>query len=126
MNLLLDTNIVLRAMSEPESLSLQAKEEIEKALTLFVSAASIWEISIKAALGKLSVNIDRLMMHLKQLKVQELPVSWEHASYVRNLPPIHRDPFDRILVAQALSAPMRLLTSDQLLTQYSELVTAVN
>jgi PIN domain nuclease of toxin-antitoxin system len=60
------------------------------------------------------------------MKIQELPVSWEHASSVRNLPAIHRDPFDRILVAQALAEPMRLLTSDELLRQYSELVIAIN
>ncbi|CCD30194.1 PilT protein domain protein [Candidatus Glomeribacter gigasporarum BEG34] len=126
MNLLLDTNILLRAMNEPENLPSQAREEIKKALTIYVSAASIWEISIKTALGKLNVNIDRLVTNLRQMKVQELPVSWEHASYIRNLPPIHRDPFDRILVAQALSEPMRLLTSDHLLTQYSELVIAIN
>lgn len=125
MRLLPDTNILIRALSKPENLPDRATEKIRKALTIYVSSASIWEISIKVALAKLDVNIDQLLTNLKQMRVQQLQVSWEHARYVHSLSPIHRDPFDRLLVAQAMSEPMQLLTSDQFLTQYSELIVAI-
>jgi PIN domain nuclease of toxin-antitoxin system len=125
MRLLLDTHLVLWAMQDSPSLSADAREWINKADAVYVSAASLWEISIKATLGRLHVDSEHLEHQLGAAGFIQLPVTWSHASMLRNLPPLHRDPFDRMLVAQALSEPLRLLTHDAALTGYSDLVTLV-
>lgn len=125
MRLLLDTHVVLWAMQDSRSLSVTARSHLRKAEAVFVSAASLWEISIKADLGKLDVNVAHLEEMLAEAGFQQLPVSWSHALKLRSLPPLHRDPFDRMLVAQALCEPLRLLTHDETLTRYTDLVTLV-
>jgi PIN domain nuclease of toxin-antitoxin system len=125
MNLLLDTNIVLWAMSGHPRLSKTAKREIERATAVFVSAATIWEIGIKTALGKLEVDMDELLPKLAEAGFQQLAVTWEHARAVQDLPHHHHDPFDRMLVAQAITEPLRMLTHDGALARYSELVVVV-
>ena len=90
---------------------------------VYVSAASIWEISIKTALGKLSANPREVLDALEPAGFELLAVTGVHAARVFELPPIHRDPFDRLLVAQALSEPMILLTSDEGLRDYGSLIT---
>jgi len=125
MRLLLDTHLLLWVMTDDPALSARARAEIAGAEAVYVSAASVWEISIKAALGKLTVDETDLIAKLGQAGFQRLPVTWEHAAAVRTLPAIHRDPFDRLLIAQAISEPLRLLTHDRDLTGYSELVLAV-
>jgi PIN domain nuclease of toxin-antitoxin system len=95
------------------------------AATVFVSAASIWEISIKSALGKLDVDVGKLVINLEQAGFRELPVTALHAAAVRDLPDIHRDPFDRLLVAQAMTEPLRLLTADENVEKYTDLVIKV-
>lgn len=77
---------------------------------VFVSAASIWEISTKAALGKIEADVDALVAEINAAGFRESPVTAAHAAAVRALPDIHRDPFDRIVVAQALTEPLRLMT----------------
>jgi len=123
--LLLDTHLVLWAMQNSRALSAAAREHLRKADAVFVSAVSLWEIAIKADLGKLEVDSARLEQKLAEAGFQQLPISWSHALKLRELPPLHRDPFDRMLVAQAMSEPLRLLTHDSALTVYSDLVTLV-
>lgn len=123
MRLLLDTNILLWVMADDPMLSPAARQSIEQATIVHVSAVSIWEMSIKAALGKLRINMIELMPRLAEAGFEPLAVSWEHARTVHDLPHHHRDPFDRMLIAQAVSEPLRLLTHDATLARYSDLVT---
>ena len=122
MRLLLDTHVLLWVMTNDTALTSTAKETISKATVVYASAVSIWEVSIKAALGKLKIDQDRFMKALPATGFEPLPVTWEHAGTVRRLPAIHRDPFDRMLIAQAVSEPLNLMTTDKVLIQYSELV----
>ena len=124
MRILLDTHLVLWALAAPERLPDAAHRLIERA-DVYVSAASIWEISIKTSLGKLSADPREVLAALDPAGFLPLPISAEHAARVADLPPVHRDPFDRLLVAQALCEPMRLLTMDNVLAGYGELVTVV-
>jgi PIN domain nuclease of toxin-antitoxin system len=121
---LLDTHLLLWALSAPARLPPRARRLIQDA-DVYVSAASIWEISIKAALGKLTADPGEVLAALEPAGFLSLPIVGEHAARVLNLPPIHRDPFDRLLVAQALTEPMRLLTNDAVLGGYGEIVTVV-
>ncbi len=85
---------------------------------VYASAASIWEIAIKVSLGKIRVDPAEFVTALRDGGFQELPVTSRHAAGIAALPHHHRDPFDRLLVAQALCEPMRLLTEDRGLTAY--------
>jgi PIN domain nuclease of toxin-antitoxin system len=125
MRVLLDTHLVIWSLAYPARLSSDARNLIEQAQTIFVSSASIWEMSIKSALGKLDIDLDRTLVELKGLGVVELPVNWQHAQQVKLLPRHHRDPFDHLLIAQAISEPLILLTHDRVLSQYSGLVRVV-
>ncbi len=125
MRLLLDTNIVLWAMADDPHLKPAARRRMEAATINFVSSATIWEIAIKVALGKLDVDMDALLIGLADAGFEPFPITWSHSRLVRDLPHHHRDPFDRMLVAQAVSEPLRLLTHDRTLARYSELVVVV-
>jgi PIN domain nuclease of toxin-antitoxin system len=92
------------------------------AQAVFVSSASIWEIAIKVRIGKLKANPRRVVQFMEAAGFRELPVYSRHAVLVADLPLHHTDPFDRLLIAQAMSEPMHLLTADTQLRQYSELV----
>jgi PIN domain nuclease of toxin-antitoxin system len=122
LRLLLDTSVVVRILQGLES-SMIALAEIARAETVHVSAVSIWEIAIKTSIGKLKVDVDALLAQLPRDGFEELPVTWRHGRAVRNLPLHHSDPFDRLLVAQAIDESMRLLTHDAGLMRYSDLVT---
>ncbi len=122
MKVLLDTHIVLWSLAVPERLSTAARNTIESAEEIYVSSVSIWEISIKSGLGKLDVDVDELLGWLASLKIVSLPVTWSHARALRELPLHHRDPFDRMLIAQAVTEPLHLLTADVQLKPYSSLV----
>jgi PIN domain nuclease of toxin-antitoxin system len=123
--LLLDTHLVLWAMQDSKRLSSAARKEIRAADAVYVSAASLWEIAIKASLGKLDVDSDLLEERLDAAGFQPLAITWQHTTQVRKLPMRHRDPFDRMLIAQAVSEPLRLLTDDAGLRGYSDLVAVV-
>lgn len=125
MRLLLDTNILLWVMDDDPMLSSKARQAIEEASTVHVSSVSIWEISIKAALGKLRIDMADFMPRLAEAGFEPLTVNWDHARAVHGLPHHHRDPFDRMLIAQAITEPLRLLTHDSALARYSDLVTVV-
>ncbi len=125
MRLLLDTHILLWAMSDNVKLSKAARRQIANADTIFASAASLWEISVKVALAKLHLDIDELVTLLGEAGLEPLPISFRHARLICELPRHHRDPFDHMLIAQAISEPLHLLTHDATLARYSELVVVV-
>jgi PIN domain nuclease of toxin-antitoxin system len=125
MRILLDTHLYLWWLQDHPHLSQAARARIMAATDVYVSSASIWEAAIKAGIGKLDADIDQLVAEIDHSGFRELPVSARHAAMVTRLPDLHRDPFDRILVAQALCEPLRLLTPDNGLSGYSELVELV-
>jgi PIN domain nuclease of toxin-antitoxin system len=125
MRLLLDTQIYLWVLTDDPRLSKVAREMICDADEVFISSASIWEAAIKAGLGKLDVDVDELVAEIASSGFTELPVRAVHAAMVRNLPDIHRDPFDRILIAQAMSEPLLLITADAHMAEYTDLVKTV-
>jgi PIN domain nuclease of toxin-antitoxin system len=118
----LDTNIALWAAAGSRKLTRQATRAIERAESIYVSSVSIWEIGIKVAIGKLEIDVDNFMRSLNDRGVEQLPVTWEHARIFSGLPLHHRDPFDRMLIAQAMSEPLILLTHDETLSTYGNLV----
>jgi PIN domain nuclease of toxin-antitoxin system len=122
MRLLIDTHVFLWAMGGDKKLPKRAEATMLSADAVFVSAASIWEISIKSGLGKLDVDVNELVARMKEAGFRELPVTAVHAAAVRALPDIHRDPFDRLLIAQAITEPLRLLTDDDNVARYTDLV----
>jgi PIN domain nuclease of toxin-antitoxin system len=128
MRLLLDTHILLWALGEPERLNAETRALLEDPDNeVLFSAASIWEIAIKARLGRadFAVHPEEIVQAACDTGFTELPVRANAAAQVMKLPLHHRDPFDRLLVAQALIEPMRLYTADPLLPPYSELVMLV-
>lgn len=125
MHLLLDTHVFLWWLNDDVQLSKKARLFIESADDIYISSASIWEAAIKMQLGKLDVNMELLAQSITSEGFIELPVSVKHALFVLSLAPHHRDPFDRILISQALSEPLRFLTADQSLQHYSDLVECV-
>lgn len=122
MRVLLDTHLFLWAVSAPSRLASAARKQIDAGDT-YVSAASIWEIAIKSGLGKLTADPVELLAAIEPAGFSLLPVTGEHAASVARLPPVHKDPFDRLLVAQAITEPMILLTNDEALRGYGSLVT---
>lgn len=123
MRLLLDTHLLLWAAAGSRQLPHDARVLIENvANDVYFSAASIWEIGIKSALRRKDFRIDlgALLTALAQMGFIELPVTASHAAGGTDLPLIHRDPFDRLLVAQSIAGPLTLLTNDRVLARYSD------
>jgi PIN domain nuclease of toxin-antitoxin system len=122
MKLLIDTQCWLWWLGAPDRLSDHARSLIaDSANEIFLSAVSAWEIAIKAALGKLDLPIppERYVpSRLAEQAMKSLPIEQSHALHVYSLPPHHRDPFDRMLVAQAQLESLRLLTADRALEAY--------
>lgn len=124
MRLLLDTHLLLWALAAPSKLSATARKQIEDA-DVYASAASIWEISIKSALGKLDADPAEILAAVEPAGFSMLPITEMHAANVAELPPVHKDPFDRMLVAQALCEPMILYTNDEVMGPYGSFITVV-
>lgn len=122
MRLLLDTHIYLWAVAGSRELKAPVRRLLQSADSIHVSSASIWEIAIKSRLGKLRADPARLAQAITEMGFEELPVSCKHAAAVADLADHHQDPFDRLLVAQALMEPLRLLTADATLRAYSDIV----
>ena len=121
MKLLLDTHILLWAAGEPQKLPVKIRKLIEdEENTLFFSAASLWEIVVKNGLGRNDFQIEPRMFRsaLMDNGYLEVPITSEHVLFVHDLPPLHKDPFDRILVAQSSIEGMALLTVDQAVIDY--------
>lgn len=122
MRLLLDTHILLWALSNPRRLAESAREAIEAGDNeILFSAASIWEVAIKSQLLRADFGVDAatIIDAARETRFNELAVSAEHAAAVAALPLHHKDPFDRLLIAQALTEPARLITADKALAAYS-------
>ena len=120
MRILLGTHIALWAVAGYASLSKQAKDIILDADDVFVSVASTWEIAIKHALGKgdMPVSAEQALQAFRDAGYGMLDIKPEHTLKVEKLPHIHKDPFDRMLVAQAVCEPLILVTCDPLVAQY--------
>lgn len=128
MKLLLDTHLLLWAAGEPARLPEAARAQIEDASNdLLFSAASLWEAAIKRGLGRADFQVDvrRLRRGLLDNGYLELPILSAHAVAVDTLPMLHRDPFDRILIAQAMVEGVGFLTADRALAGYGEPVQVV-
>lgn len=128
MKLLLDTHLLLWAAGEPDKLSVRARSLMEDQNNdLVFSAASLWEVTIKAGLGRADFQIDPHLLRrgLIENGYEELPITGQHALAVGQLPDVHRDPFDRILVAQATVEGLLLLTHDPLVQAYPGPIEAV-
>ena len=128
MKLLLDTQLLLWAAGLPERLPVQARLLMERPETEpIVSAASLGEIAIKSGLGRPDFSVDPRLLRRGLLEngYAELDVTGAHATAVDLLPPIHKDPFDRILVAQAQIEGLTLLTTDEVVARYPGPIRAV-
>ena len=118
MKLLLDTHVLLWCLSRPSALRADTRAKLEDPDNLvLVSTVSAWEMEIKRALGKLKAPPD-LEEQLRQRRFTELPVHLRHVRALRDLPPLHRDPFDRMLVAQALADGLTMVTHDKRVQRY--------
>ena len=121
MKLLLDTHLLLWAAGEPKRLSKQARTLIDNPDNeLLFSGASLWEVAIKRGLGREDFKVDARLLRRGLLDngYSELPIISDHVVATESLPPIHKDPFDRVLVAQATVEGVTLLTIDSLVAQY--------
>jgi PIN domain nuclease of toxin-antitoxin system len=128
LNLLLDTHVALWAITDSPKLPPKARELILSPKTnVWISAASVWEIAIKHALGRgdMPVSGEDAARYFRESGYRFLAVEPEHAVAVEGLATHHQDPFDRILVAQALSEPMRLMTHDPLVARYSDTIITI-
>lgn len=125
MNLLLDTHVALWAITDSPKLPKKTRELIESPKSsVWISAATIWEIAIKHSLGRgdMPVSSQDALRYFRDSGYGFLPIEPEHAAAVEDLPAHHADPFDRILVAQALVEPMRLITRDAIVARYSDTI----
>lgn len=121
MRLLLDTHVLLWAVGMSGRLSAATRQMLETPDNeVYYSAANLWEIAIKSSLRRTDFQIDpeQLLAALPTMDFTELPITARHAAAVARLPSLHRDPFDRLLIAQSQVEPMILLTNDELLVQY--------
>lgn len=121
MKFLLDTHLLLWAAGDPQRLTQQARQLINNpGNELFFSAASLWEVAIKRGLNRPDLQADARLLRRGLLDngYSELPVVSEHVVATESLPPIHKDPFDRVLVAQATIEGITLLTTDSVVSQY--------
>jgi PIN domain nuclease of toxin-antitoxin system len=125
MKILLDTRIVFWWFYVINRLPALAREQILAAEIVYVSSASILEIAVKGKLRKVASDPMRLAQFIVKTGFHELPITARHAATVARLPPLLSDPFDRLLIAQAMSEPVHLITTDERLREYSELVVVV-
>jgi len=121
MKLLLDTHVFLWLLSSPERLGEHVGIVTDQSNELTVSAASSWEIAIKHALGRLKLPEDParyVPSRIRAIGARALPIEHSHALAVATLPPLHRDPFDRMLIAQALAESLTLVSNERLFDRY--------
>jgi PIN domain nuclease of toxin-antitoxin system len=124
MKLLLDTHTALWLVNEHEKLSANAKTMLQdNAHDLYISIISLWEIAIKVSIGKLQLNggAGIIIAKVKDMPIELIPVTTYHVEIVENLPFIHRDPFDRMIVATAKAEDMTILTADENIRRYDVL-----
>ena len=124
-HLLLDTNAFLWHFWGSERID-TVKQLIEsKDAEVFISAVSWWEIAIKVRSGKLTIDLEQLRSCAEEYAFDELPISGKYMKAYYELPALHKDPFDHMLLAQAITHPMRLITGDSFLAEYSSLVMVI-
>lgn len=127
MRALLDTHILLWCLSDSKALSKKARNMVKEADEVFASVVSLWEIAIKTSLGKLEIGAEAADLH--QIILQDgysiLSINPEHIEPLANLPDLHRDPFDRLLISQSIAEPLRLITHDQQLSGYGSTIIIV-
>lgn len=125
MNLLLDTHVALWAITDDPRLPSDARDRIQSPkTTVWISAATLWEIAIKFSLGwgDMPISSHDALRYFQDSGYRFLPIDAEHTIATETLIPHHQDPFDRILVAQALTEPMRLMTHDKTVARYSDTI----
>lgn len=125
MRLLLDPHAFIWAVTGDRALTAAARRLMTSAEAVYVSAKSIWEVAIKPPLGKIDADCGELLAAVEASGFIELPVRARHASAVAELPALHQDLSDRLLIAQAQTEPLRLLSAGPLLLRYSELVVPI-
>lgn len=126
MRLLLDTHILLWWLNDDPQLPSEAAKLIaDRGNQVSASSMSVWEMAIKIGLGRLEADIHEVLAAAQESGFRPLPFTVEHAAAVAHLPPYHRDPFDRALVAQAVLEPLKLLTHDGTLAVYGDHVLLV-
>lgn len=119
MRCLLDTHLLLWLLAQPDRVPRRERERLRQGGgQVFYSVASLWEIAIKRGLGRLSFDPDTVFEHAERSGFQRLAIEPAHIAEVARLPWHHRDPFDRLLVAQSIAEPMKLLTVDSQLPAY--------
>ena len=122
MTYLLDTHVFLWMLTDPKQLGKKAHKIIENGESqLLWSAASIWELTVKVSLGKLELQnnwIATLEQEKKRLRIRDLPILWQHCQHQLKLPWHHRDPFDRLLICQALAEDATLISKDTYIQKY--------
>jgi PIN domain nuclease of toxin-antitoxin system len=125
MMLLLDTQIVIWAVLDSPKLPAAARQQIARADAVYVSSVSLWEIGMKVSVGRLKLSMSQMEARLAASQAVPLALTWSHAVRAHDIAPHHRDPFDRLLLAQAVTEPLHLLTTDESLGSYSSLVVVV-
>jgi PIN domain nuclease of toxin-antitoxin system len=125
MRILLDTHVLLWALAGDARLGRAKPLILDRGNEIAVSTASYLELAIKASQGKIDIDLSQIRVSVAASGYDELPVTGTHAEALAGLPWHHKDPFDRILVAQALAEPMRLLTADAAVARYSDTVMLV-
>jgi PIN domain nuclease of toxin-antitoxin system len=122
MRILLDTNALLWTLTNAPRIAPVRELLLDDENEVFVSTVSWWEIAIKTRLGKLDASLPELRVAARESGFEELPLLGSHAEILASIPRYHNDPFDHMLLAQAMAEPMRLITGDSILTRYTPLV----
>lgn len=122
MRLLLDTNVLLWTLAGSPKIQPVSQLILAPESEVFVSTASLWEIAIKIGIGRLTADLTEIRQAVAASGFFELSIRGEHVETIATLPMHHKDPFDRMIVAQAITEPMRLLSGDRQLAVYTELV----
>jgi PIN domain nuclease of toxin-antitoxin system len=125
MRLLLDTHVLLWVLADSPQINQVKPLILSNETEIYISTASWWELAIKISIGKIDIKLDEIRVAAADSGFIDLPVLGAHTQALLSLQLLHRDPFDRMLVAQAISEPMQLLTNDTALQAYSNLVTIV-
>ncbi len=121
MKTLIDTHILLWIVFDDPRLSAKMRLDIMNADVVYVSLASLWECAIKVGIGKLNLDIAQLNRRLKSFGFELLPIKCEHLVVLSKLPMLHRDPFDRLLIAQAQTEPLVLVSADEKMKAYDDI-----
>lgn len=125
MKYLLDTNALIGLLFKPDILSKGAYQTIQQSDSLYISIASLWEIGIKQSIGKIDIDAsaEEIESVCMELTIHMLPISVKHIDRMKLLPMVHKDPFDRIIIAQAAIENMTLITRDSIISQYKDIKT---